>query len=91
VVSCAGACRAAQVSQQELDSKLDTKQPTWPQMWLLLQRLTSQQQQQEATSPAAVDDATMQFDRFLREAEGVPLTPPPYPGALVLQMHCNDT
>lgn len=84
-------CHAAQVSQQELASKRDSKQPTWPQMWRLLQQLAAQQQHGEVPSPSAVDDAAMQFDKFLREAEGVPLTPPPYPGVLVLQVQCQDT
>lgn len=38
-----------------------------------------QQQQQQGGG----EDAASRFERYLREADSVPLTPPPYPGAVV--------
>jgi hypothetical protein len=74
-----------QVSQQELGQGLKSDQLDWSQMWQLLQKVAAQQQQQQqgaapAAAGAAADDAAAQLDRHLREAEGVAMTPPPYPG-----------
>jgi hypothetical protein len=89
-------CRAAavlpQVSREHLGGKLkQANGPTWQQLWQLLQALTAKQQQQGAVGQTAGQtagqttaiDATALFDQYLREAEAVPLTPPPYPGELV--------
>lgn len=75
-----------QVSQQELGHKLKGslkkgEGPNWSQMWQLLQNVTAQQQQQRDDRVlAAGDDTAAQFDRYVRESEGVALTLPPYPG-----------
>jgi hypothetical protein len=71
-----------QVSKQELGQGLRSDQLDWSQMWQLLQKVAAQQQQEGAAAPtaAAADDAAAQLDRHLREAEGVAMTPPPYPG-----------
>jgi hypothetical protein len=83
---------AVQVSEQELGQELSGRPsskgegPNWPQMWMLLQQVAAQQQQQQpgtATAAAAAgDDAATQFEKHVREADGVALTPPPYPGGL---------
>lgn len=74
-----------QVSQQELGRDLGSKEFAWDQMWQLLQRVAAQQQRSApAPAAAAAEDATAQLDRHLREAQGVALTPPPYPGAFLI-------
>lgn len=62
--------------------------PNWSQMWLLLQQVAAAQQQTPRPAAAAAaegaglaaEDAAAQFDKFIREADGVAVTPPPYPG-----------
>ena len=79
---CAGACLSVlQVAQQELGQELSPEELAWPKMWQLLQQVAAQQQRAAPAPAPAADDATAQLDRHLREAQGVPLTPPPYPGA----------
>lgn len=84
---------AVQVSEQELGQELSGPGravsqgggPNWPQMWMLLQQVAAQQQQQPgaaAAAAAAGGDAAAQFEKYVREADGVVLTPPPYPGGL---------
>jgi hypothetical protein len=89
---CLAAAVSPQVSRDHLGGKLKQGNgPTWQQLWQLLQALTAKQQQQQGAvgqtsgqtsgqTPAM--DATALFDQYLREAEAVPLTPPPYPGGL---------
>lgn len=74
---------ALQVSQQELGKELPAEHPTWSDMWQLLERVAAWQAAEQVQQPAAgavEDDAAAQFEKYLQEAEGVPLTPPPYPG-----------
>lgn len=83
-------CDAVQVAREELGTEQPLQGPGWQQLWQLLGDLTHkyQRQQQElaaghSSSDAAVgssSDAAAVFQRYLRDAEGVPLTPPPYPG-----------
>lgn len=83
------------MSQQELgqqEQQLSTPRPTWDQMWQLLEQVVAHQQQQCVQDPSgggaagAVggEDAALHVDRYLREADAVALTPPPYPGAFSL-------
>jgi hypothetical protein len=84
---CCAAAVSLQVSHEHLGGRSkQVKGPTWQQLWQLLQALTAKQQQQGAAGQTAGQtnamDATALFDQYLREAEAVPLTPPPYPGGL---------
>lgn len=89
---------ALQVSQKELKQAIDWEGPAWPQLWQLLQKLTTNHQhlqhsddpaegQAGSTAAATMNagaagglDTVQLFERYLAEADAVPLTPPPYPG-----------
>lgn len=85
VKSCCVHLMLGQVSQ-ELGQKLTDKPPSWDQMWGLLKAMVYQQQQQqqqkdqEGGDGRGDGDAAAALDRYLRDSEAVPLTPPPYPG-----------
>lgn len=91
-------CAVLQVSEQELGQELSGPGravsqeggPNWPQMWMLLQQVAAQQQQPgtAAAAAAAGSYAAAQFEKHVREADGVALTPPPYPGGLAAWFLC---